>query len=40
MARISFGIVAGIAAGFAISFGFAAIVLMLTNDDSLADFGD
>jgi hypothetical protein len=40
MARISFGIAVGIAAGFAISFGLAAMVMMLANDDSLADFDD
>jgi hypothetical protein len=40
MARISFGIAVGIVAGFAISFGLAAIALILTDDDMLADFGD
>lgn len=40
MARILFGIAAGIAAGFVFMLGLAAIALMFANDDSLADFGD
>ena len=40
MARISFGIAVGIAAGFAVSFGFAVMIMTFANDDSLADFGD
>jgi hypothetical protein len=40
MARTSFGIAVGIAAGFAFFLGLAAITLMFVNDDSLADFGD
>jgi hypothetical protein len=40
MARILFGIAAGIAAGFAIIFGLAVMVMILANDDSLADIDD
>lgn len=40
MARISFGIAAGIAAGFVFFLGLAVIALTLANDDSLADLGD
>lgn len=40
MPRIWFGIAVGIAAGFAVVFGLALIILTLANDDSLADFGD
>lgn len=39
MIRTTLAIALGLVAGFAISFGIGVMVITLTNDDSLADFG-